>query len=420
MSPQRPPMSLELEPAAARRIACFLKEEAGVREVLAMLDGEGEEARIVGGTVRNLILGAAIGDIDIATTALPQEVMRRAAAAGMKVVPTGIDHGTVTIVHRGRPFEVTTLRQDVETFGRHASVRFGRSWRADALRRDFTMNALSLARDGRVFDAVGGMADLSARRVRFIGEARTRIREDYLRILRLFRFHALVGQGPIDAEGLAAAVAEREGLRRLSAERIGQEMRRLLLAPGAAEAVAILSETGLYGIVLAGIAELAAFRRLVRDWPDAGIELRLAALAVRIEEDVETLSRRLRLSNAERERVLAAHRGARMLAGVADERGARIALYRLGARAYEDGVMLMAARAALRPDDPRIAMLRALPRRWQAPRFPVRGADVLARGVPPGPEVGRALAEIEARWVAAGFDPAAAWTALDALTGRAG
>ena len=177
--------------------AAWLRE-GPLPRVMAALDGNGEETRVVGGAVRNALLAEPIGDIDLATTAVPDEVIRRAAAAGFRTVPTGIDHGTVTVIVNGRPFEVTTLRRDVETFGRHATVAFGRDWKTDAERRDFTMNALSATADGTVHDYVGGLADLGARRVRFIGDAAKRIAEDYLRILRFFRFHAAYGEGPPD------------------------------------------------------------------------------------------------------------------------------------------------------------------------------------------------------------------------------
>src|SRR3954470_1852935 len=189
--------------------------EGALPRVLAVLDAEGEEARVVGGAVRNALLGAPLGDIDIATTALPQEVIRRVEAAGFKAVPTGFEHGTITVIAERRPFEVTTLREDVETDGRHATVAFGRDWRRDAERRDFTMNALSVARDGTVHDYVGGLADVAARRVRFIGDPASRIAEDYLRILRFFRFHAAYGEGAPDPAGLSACIAARAGLETL-------------------------------------------------------------------------------------------------------------------------------------------------------------------------------------------------------------
>src|SRR5262245_13249751 len=194
--------------------------------LLAVLDRDGEEARVVGGAVRNALLGEPLGDIDIATTALPQEVVRRVEAAGLKAVPTGIAHGTITVVADSHPFEVTTLRQDIETDGRRAKVAFGRDWRRDAERRDFPINALFLSRDGTVHDYVGGLADIPARHVRFIGDAATRIAEDYLRILRFFRFHAAYGlPGPPDAAGLHACIRARGGLETLSRERVRMEIR---------------------------------------------------------------------------------------------------------------------------------------------------------------------------------------------------
>jgi len=210
--------------------------------VLGLLNGDGEEGRVVGGAIRNALLGISHGDIDLATTALPEEVMRRASAAGLKCVPTGIDHGTVTIVIDGEPFEVTTLREDVETFGRKAKVEFGRDWRRDAERRDFTINALSATADGVIHDYVGGLADVAARRVRFIGDPAQRISEDYLRILRFFRVHAAYGAGLPDCDGLHACISARAGLARLSAERVRMEILKLLAAPGAADAPRVMDE----------------------------------------------------------------------------------------------------------------------------------------------------------------------------------
>src|ERR1700710_195229 len=214
--------------------------------VLALLNGDGEEARVVGGAVRNALLQIPVGDIDIATTALPVEVIRRARAAGIKSVPTGIEHGTVTLVVDAQPFEITTLREDTETFGRKAKVAFGRDWVRDAERRDFTINRLSVDADGLVHDHVGGLADIEARRVRFIGDASQRIAEDYLRILRFFRMHAAYGAGEPDRAGYLACVSGRSGLASLSAERVRMEMLKLLIADGAAEAVTAMADGGLF------------------------------------------------------------------------------------------------------------------------------------------------------------------------------
>src|SRR3954454_24048604 len=222
--------------------------------VLMLLNGDGEEARVVGGAVRNALLEIPLGDIDIATTALPEEVTRRAKAAGIKSVPTGVEHGTVTLVVDGQPFEVTTLREDTETFGRKAKVAFGRDWVRDAERRDFTINGLSVDAAGIVHDHVGGLADIAVRRVRFIGDAGQRIAEDYLRILRFFRMHAVYGAGEPDRAGYLACIGGRAGLASLSAERMRMEMLKLLVAEGALVAVSAMGEAGLLQAIVGGVA----------------------------------------------------------------------------------------------------------------------------------------------------------------------
>ena len=268
-----------------------------VRAVLAGLDAPGEETRLVGGCVRDALLGVAAADIDLATTLLPNAVIDRARAAGLKAVPTGIEHGTVTLVVAGRPVEVTTLREDVETDGRHAVVRFGRDFARDAERRDFTVNALSLGADGTLHDTTGGRADLAEARIRFIGDPATRIREDALRILRFFRFHARFGGGAPDAPALAACVAARAALASLSRERVRMEFLKLLAAPGAPGAVAILDETGLLARITGGVAERGRLTRAI----EAGADTiqRLAALSVTTRADAERLAEGLRLSKAE-------------------------------------------------------------------------------------------------------------------------
>src|SRR3954454_14309853 len=213
--------------------------------VLALLNGDGEEARVVGGAVRNALLKLPIGELDIATTALPSEVIRRAKAAGIKSVPTGIDHGTVTLVVDAQPFEITTLREDTETFGRKAKVAFGRDWVMDAKRRDFTINGMSVDAAGVVHDHVGGLDDIAAKRVRFIGDPNQRLAEDYLRILRFFRIHAAYGAGEPDRAGYLACIAARAGLATLSAERVRMEMLKLVVAEEAGGAVQAMADAGL-------------------------------------------------------------------------------------------------------------------------------------------------------------------------------
>ena len=276
--------------------------EPRLRRLLTALDGNGEETRVVGGAVRNALFGRRVKDVDLATTALPEETARRAREEGFKVVPTGIEHGTLTVIVGGEPFEVTTLREDVETDGRHAVVRFGRDFAADALRRDFTINALSVRADGEIRDYTGGLADIAAGRVRFIGSARGRIREDYLRILRFFRFFAEYAQGPIDADGLHAAIHERAGLERLSRERIRTEFLRLLAAPGVLKTAALIAHNGLLERITGGIADLGRLARVVAQAPPDPV-LRLAAFDVASLQDADRLVERLRLSNAQAARL---------------------------------------------------------------------------------------------------------------------
>ncbi len=385
--------------------ADWLKRPQVVR-VFQALSKDGVATRAVGGAVRNSLLGLPVTDIDLATTALPQRIMALARAADLKAVPTGIEHGTVTVVADGTPFEVTTLRRDVETFGRHATVAFTEDWEEDARRRDFTLNALYADRDGTVFDPLGGYADLVAGRVRFIGKPEDRIKEDYLRILRFFRFNAYYGKGPLDPEGLAACVRLRAGLTQLSAERIAGELRRILVAPGAVRAVRALFDYGLLTDVLGGAPRMMRFERLVAVEEALGLApdpaLRLAALAVFVAEDAERLAARLKLSNAELS-VLLLGANDHERAELPDETAARRSLYRLGPCKFEARVLLAAADEGAAPGDRRWREALRLADRWQAPEFPVRGSDITALGEVRGPEIGAALKRLEAEWIASDF-----------------
>jgi tRNA nucleotidyltransferase/poly(A) polymerase len=375
--------------------------------VLATLDCDGEEARLVGGAVRNALLGIpAPSDVDIATTALPDEVIRRAAAAGFRPVETGKEHGTITVVAEGMPFEVTTLRQDVETDGRRAKVVFGRDWRQDAQRRDFTINALFASRDGKLHDYVGGLADLEARRVRFIGDPATRIAEDYLRVLRFFRFHASYAEGPLDPGGLAACIRARTQIETLSRERVRMELMKLLNASAAAPTCEAMMEAGILGPVLGGVPLVASLRRVVaievaaRLAPDAC--RRLGALGVGIVEDAERLSQRLRLSNAETERLLSMGNAWWRIAPT-EEQALRALLYRIGEQHFRDRVSLAWSRAGAEVSDDDWLRTLQLPERWIRPQFRLKAADFIARGLSPGPQLGKALAAAEDAWVAANF-----------------
>ncbi|WP_024513760.1 CCA tRNA nucleotidyltransferase [Bradyrhizobium sp. Tv2a-2] len=374
--------------------------------VLGLLNEDGEEARVVGGAVRNALLGVPIVDIDIATTAVPSEVVRRAKVAGIKSVPTGIEHGTVTLVADGQPFEITTLREDTETFGRKAKVAFGRDWVGDARRRDFTINALSVDIDGVVHDHVGGLADIAERRVRFIGDPQQRIEEDYLRILRFFRIHAAFGAGEVDRDGYFACIGARAGLASLSAERVRMEILKLLIAVGAVGAVAAMADGGFLQAIFGGVAYTGPFQAMIAGERELGLEAdairRLAALAVAVTEDARRLATRLRLSNAEAKRLDSmGHRWWRL--ADMDEPLAKRRLYRLGEAAYRDRLLLAWARAGGNTDPKAWREHASLPQRWSAPKFPLRAADFIARGVAEGPVLGHAIALAEDAWLAADF-----------------
>ena len=391
--------------------------------VLALLNGDGEEARVVGGAVRNALLRIPIGDIDIATTAVPPEVIRRAKAAGIKSVPTGIEHGTVTLVADGRPFEVTTLREDTETFGRKAKVAFGRDWVADAQRRDFTINGLSVNADGVVHDHVDGLHDIAARRVRFIGDPNQRIAEDYLRILRFFRFHAAHGAGEPDRAGYLACIGGRAGLATLSAERMRMEMLKLMVAEGVIGATTAMADGGLLLPILGGVTYTGPLAAMVLAERQLGLPpnaiRRLGALAVSVTEDARRLGIRLRLTNAETKTLDSmGHRWWR-LAGM-DEATARRRLYRLGEERYRDRLMLAWARAGAEADTESWRELATLPERWRAPKFPLKAADFIARGIAEGPGLGHVLALAEDAWLAAEFplDEATLKTIADQTVAR--
>lgn len=384
--------------------------------LLAALAQGGEQARIAGGAVRNALLGQAVADVDIATTTPPQETMRRAAEAGFKAVPTGMEHGTVTVVAGGRPFEVTTLRADVETDGRRAKVSFGRDWKADAERRDFTINALYAEADGTVIDLVGGVADIEARRLRFIGDAEARIREDYLRILRFFRFFALYGAGRPDAEGLKACARLKEGLDRLSAERVWMELKKLLAAPDPSRALLWMRQAGVLSRILPESEKwgIDAVHALVRTEGDLGWApdplLRLEAVVPPDAARMRELAGRLRLSTAESNRLqrwaltdpVAAKSTEAMLAkalyrgdpqGIVDR--LRLALAAARGRAGEDDTAMMEAGGYSR--------LLAFAAKWDRPAFPVKGSDLAKLGAAQGPTFGALLRKLENDWIESGF-----------------
>ncbi|MBS0242593.1 MAG: CCA tRNA nucleotidyltransferase [Proteobacteria bacterium] len=416
-APAPPPMLPSLASAD------WLKQPA-TRAVLEALSCAGFEGRIVGGTVRNALMGLPVTDIDIATPAPPEAVVEASARAGLKAVPTGLEHGTVTVIAEHRGFEVTTLRRDVETDGRRATVAFTDDWAEDAARRDFTMNALYCDADGRLHDPVGGYPDVVARRVRFIGDADTRIREDYLRVLRYFRFYAAYAAGEPDAVALAACARGIQGMARLSAERVRAELVKLLVAPRAREAVAAMTDIGLLSYLLGAAPRPGIFARVLAAEAAYGAEpdamLRLSALAISGPDDVARLADRLRLSNAERKTLQVLDLSTTDSLPALDDAAARRIVYRKGPEASRRFALGLAVIDDARR--PEAELLLSVARSWSVPKLPFSGADVVAAGIPPGPAVGEVLAEIEAWWVEADFPDAAtvAANARQAIAARRG
>lgn len=394
--------------AEPRLRAGWLRDPAS-RAVVGALTAAGRPARFVGGAVRDALLapgqdGAAEpADLDLATPEPPERVMGLLHDAGIRALPTGLKYGTVTALAGPRRFEITTLRRDVRTFGRHAEVAFTDDFTADAARRDFTINALSCDPHGLLFDPFGGVPDLAAGRVRFVGEAGQRIAEDHLRILRFFRFHARFGRPPADAAALAGCAAGAALVERLSGERVRAELFRLLVAPRAGEALLLMGETGVLARVLPWPADLAAFARLHAFEPEADPLLRLAALARAAVPDLEAVDRlaaRLRFANAERER-LAGLLFEPLPEAVADLRAHRASIYRLGGAHFADLLRLAVASGRAAPKAAQGPL--QLARSWATPSFPVGGDDLIARGVAPGRELGSLLAKLQQDWAAADF-----------------
>ena len=364
------------------------------------------EARFVGGAVRNALLGAAVADIDIAVPMPPSEVLARLVARNIKVIETGMDHGTVTAIAGTHAFEITSLRRDVETDGRHARVVFTDDWAEDAARRDFTINALYASAGGEIFDYATGVEDLIAGKVRFVGDARARIAEDYLRVLRLFRFHAWYGKGEVDAEGLRAAAEAKDKLKGLAAERVAKEMLRLLEAGNPTPVLRVMAATGILSELLPGALQLPRLERLVEIdadnfSPRDGL-LRLAALLPEDGEAAHAAADALRLSNADRTRLEQALSGERIAAHLS-AKDARRLLYRIGVARFRDKVWLAWANAPKAASAIQWRMLLTMADNWHRPRFALTGLDVMQAGVPEGPEVGRILAKIEDWWVGGDF-----------------
>lgn len=393
---------------------------SSTRRVMDALDtAKPSASRFVGGCVRNALLNEPVGDIDIATQLLPDAVMAAAAKAGLKAIPTGIEHGTVTIVCDGEPFEVTTLRKDVATDGRRAVVAFSEDWSEDAQRRDFRLNALYADRTGIIHDPTGGLADVSARRFVFVGEPEERIREDYLRVLRLYRFEAWYGSGTPDSKGLEASARLKDGLSTLSAERVWAELKKLLSAPNPSKAVEMMAMQGVLQQLLGVNGSLRVLRAIIAQDVEYALApdslLRFAALVGGGPERIKTMAAKLKMSNAEAQRLNGAVDPAAredVHKAFGDLAAAERAIMALGARAFEDQARLAAAgETAPPPRDWRLLAKYAA--EWKQPDFPVSGGDLILLGYEPGPMLGDALDELKAHWIAERFEPS-----KDALLAR--
>ena len=369
--------------------------EPATLAVLRALAAGGAEARFVGGSVRDALLGQRIGDIDIATSASPERVIELLEKARIKVVPTGLDHGTVTAIVPPRHFEITTLRRDVETYGRRARVAFDADWAADAARRDFTINAMFLDPDGTIHDPVGGLPDLRARRIRFVGDPATRIAEDVLRLLRYYRFEARFGTGGGDTQARAACRAAAHLLPTLSGERVQQELIKLLETPDPLAGLQMMQDDGVLAVAVPEARHLDRLRRLMLVQGPADPLLRLAALIEVDGEGAVALAERLRFSNVWRDRL----RGLsppRPIDPQGNVQTQRRALYRLGVERYRDVAVLIAAEGGM--SRTRVTELLDLARGWTPPAFPLAGRDVIALGIPAGERVGRLLSAVHDWW----------------------
>lgn len=379
------------------------------RTVVNALSAGGKEIRFVGGCVRDTLLGDSSDseqrDIDIATPDTPQRVIALLDEAGIKNIPTGLTHGTITAVIGKRHFEITTLRVDIKAHGRHADVAFTDDWQEDAARRDFTMNALSCTPQGDLYDPCDGIQDLKAGRVRFVGDAERRIEEDHLRLLRFFRFHALYGKGAPDSAGLAAAAAWAKSLAKLSGERIQREMLKLLAAPDPAAAIDIMAESGVLAEVVPGVPDTTVLRGLQPIEAEADPMRRLAALMCPSDNAAaaNAVAAHWKLSNGDHDRLAALLTPPASMSADMDRPGLRRALYADGSERVVDWLMLAWAGQAGGADAFRPMIEEAT--QWRPVTLPVKGADVLTLGIASGPEVGKILAAVENWWVAEDFAP---------------
>jgi poly(A) polymerase len=372
----------------------WLKDER-LQHVLRVLSEAGGEGRVAGGAIRNALMGEPVTEVDIATSLPPSDVERVCKAAKFAVHATGIEHGTLTIVVQGTPFEVTTLRKDITTDGRRAKVKFTDDWREDAQRRDFTINAMYCDAQGQILDYTNGYKDIQTRTVKFVGNPGERIKEDYLRILRFFRFHARYGKGSPNKQGLSASKRLRKGIETLSAERIRQEMLKLLVAPRGVPTLKVMHANGILKSIIPHTDDWRTLARLPAD----GL-LRLAVLA----KEPHKLKSSFRLSNDEARRLVQLFAAPSLTPRLRPAEQHRL-LYALGESTWTDAVNLSWSKSRATLSDPKWQALRDLPTHWKRPVFPVNGKDLMERGIKAGPALGNTLRRLEDWWIASDFKP---------------
>lgn len=394
----------QMDPEQAR----FL-ENPNLQKIFDLIEKAGGQVRVNGGAVRNALLGEPVNEVDLSTDLLPEQVSEQVSSSGLQVIPTGIDHGTVTAISGKEPFEITTLREDIETDGRWAKVRFGTDWKADAMRRDFTVNALYCDRDGTLYDPLDGYGDLAARIIRFIGDPDQRIAEDRLRILRFFRFFAWYGSDRPDPESLKACVRHRDGLDGLSVERIWREFKKLLSAPDPVKSILwmrttkiltiIVPETEKWGIDL--LPPLVTVRKQAGEPIDP--ILRLMSIIPPQLDRVQELATRLKLSNDETARLTAWAGQADLPPGITEDDLATL-MYQADSRTIQDKLWLQKAKQAAKVEESADTdKLIAFAKDWKRPELPVQGRDLIKLGYSTGPEIGKALLQLEQAWIASNF-----------------
>ena len=378
-----------------------------VQQIFSILEEIGAETRVVGGAVRNSILKLDVNDIDFATTAEPDEIIAIFTAKGIRTIPTGIAHGTVTVVIDSKNYEITTLRKDIQTDGRHAVVKFGKDWSKDAQRRDFTMNALYLDRNGKLFDYVNGYQDCLAKKVRFIGSADQRIKEDYLRILRYFRFMATFGTGDFDKTTISAILRNRQGLNQLSPERISMELKRIFPAPNANKIFETLVETGIFQILTGGVARLLHFQRLFELAIKFNLRINPAimvyALAVFVIEDINRLVEKIFFLFSEKKRLLRIHEFVNIHSLEKTDQSLTKLLYKYGRQITIEGVLIKFARGELPIKEFELELILQNLNKLEIPIFEITGDDLISMGFKPGIQMGELLRKCELEWINSGF-----------------